>query len=66
MDEDRVIGFIKKEELHDILEKYPGTAKVGIAPYPDLVHATSIAGEKYVKSVPDGFLRDNLLSLPKD
>ena len=59
-------GFFKKDVLHKFLKKYPGSVKVYRVPYPDLVPATSINGELYVKSVPDNTRRDNLLSLPRE
>jgi hypothetical protein len=58
-------GFYKKAIIHDLLLKYPGTIQVDIYPYPDCIPATSINGEKYVKSKPDNTQRDNLLRLPR-
>jgi len=58
-------GFFKKEVLHDHLKKNPGTIKVNIWPYPDVIPAISSSGEKYVRSSPNDFQRDNLLSLPR-
>ena len=45
-------GFFKKADLHDYLKKNPGSIKVYISPYPDLIPAVSSTGEKYVRSEP--------------
>ena len=57
-------GF-KKADLHDHLKKNPGSIKVYISPYPDLIPAVSSKGEKYVRSEPNDTPRDNLLRLPR-
>lgn len=59
-------GFYPKESIHGFLQNNPGTIKVGIHPYPTVVPAISIYGEKYVKSTPNHTGRDNLLSLPRE
>ena len=59
-------GFYTKESIHDFLKERPGFIQVGISPYPEVIPATSIYGEKYVKSIPNAFGRDNLLSLPRE
>ncbi|MBQ9044650.1 MAG: DUF3892 domain-containing protein [Oscillospiraceae bacterium] len=58
-------GFYKKAAVYDHLRKHPGTIKVNIYPYPNLVTALSPNYEKYVRSTPNGTTRDNLLSLPR-
>ena len=58
-------GFYKKEAVHNHLKEHPGTIQVNIFPYPDLLPATSIYGEKYVRSEPNDTPRDNLLKLPR-
>lgn len=58
-------GLYKKAEVHDHLKEYPGTIRVNIYPYPNLVPATSARGEKYVRSTPNGYQHDNLLDLPR-
>lgn len=58
-------GFYKKAVVHDYLKTYPGSIQVDICPYPDCLPATSINGEKYVKSTPDHTQHDNLLNLPR-
>ena len=58
-------GFYKKAVLHDYQKDNPGTIKVKISPYPDLVPATSSRGEKYVRSAPDEYTHDDLLDLPR-
>lgn len=58
-------GFFKKADLHDYLKKNPGSIKVYISPYPDLIPAVSSKGEKYVRSEPNDTPRDNLLRLPR-
>lgn len=52
-----------KAFVHDKVKASPGSIKVNIAPYPDLVPATSIKGEKYVRSEPNDSEHDNLLKL---
>lgn len=59
-------GYFKKETLHDYLVKNPGTIKVNINPYPNVIPAISSRGEKYVKSSPNSYTRDNLLDLPRE
>lgn len=59
-------GFFKKSVIHDYVKEHPSSIQVKIYPYPDVVPATSINGEKYVRSSPNGSERDNLLSLPRE
>ncbi len=59
-------GYFKKSILYDHLKKNPGTIKVYIFPYPDVVPALSSYGEKYVRSEPNDTIRDNLLKLPRE
>ena len=59
-------GYYKKEVLHDHLKKNPGTIQVNIWPYPNVVPATSVNNEKYVKSSPNTSNKDNLLCLPRE
>ena len=42
--------YWKKSEVYDYLQKFPKTITVNIAPYPYLIPAMSIQGEKYVRS----------------
>ena len=58
-------GFYTKEAIHDYLKVYPGTIKVNISPYPDVIPAVSIYREKFVKSEPNQYGDDNLLCLPR-
>lgn len=59
-------GFYKKEVIHDWLANNPDLIiRVNISPYPRLIDATSIRGEKFVKSTPNGSADDNLLKLPR-
>ena len=58
-------GFFKKATLHDHLTDHPGTIKVKISPYPNLIPAKSSRGEKYVRSAPDEYRHDDLLDLPR-
>ena len=39
--------YWKKSEVYDYLQKFPKTIIVNIAPYPYLIPAMSIQGEKY-------------------
>lgn len=58
-------GFYAKESIHDFLKEHPNSIYVDIYPYPDLVPATSMYGEKYVRSEPNDTVNDNLLKLPR-
>ncbi len=58
-------GFYDKGALHDHVKAYPGSIQVNIYPYPNLVHATSVQYEKYVRSEPNDTTSDNLLKLPR-
>ena len=59
-------GYYKKEIIHDHVRKYPGSIKVNRSPYPVVVDAVSVNGEKYVRSSPNTSTRDNLLELPRE
>ena len=59
-------GFYTKESIHDYLKVYPGSIKVLLRPYPDVIPAVSIYREKYVKSEPNEYGNDNLLCLPRE
>ena len=59
-------GFYKKEYLHDYLQKNPGTIKVAIWPYPNVIPAISNRNEKYVRSSPNDYTHDNLLDVPRE
>lgn len=59
-------GFFTKEVLHNHLKKSPDTIRVNISPYPYVIPATSAGGEKYVRSSPNDWVRDNLLNLPRE
>lgn len=59
-------GYFKKSILYDFLKKNPGSIKVCISPYPDILPALSSLGEKYVRSEPNDTIRDNLLKLPRE
>lgn len=57
--------FYDKEVLHNHLKNNPGSIKVKISPYPELVPAVSTKGEKYVRSESNDTTIDNLLKLPR-
>ena len=59
-------GYFKKAVLHDYLKENPGSIQVNIPPYPNCIPETSTRGEKYVKSAPNQYGHDNLLSLPRE
>ena len=59
-------GWFKKEVLHDYLKDHPNSIQVDRYPYPHLIPAVSSNDEKYVRSEPDEYKRDNLLSLPRE
>ena len=58
-------GLYKKEAVHDYVKSHPNSIKVNIYTYPVLVPATSVSGEKYVRSAPNNTQSDNLLKLPR-
>ena len=58
-------GWYKKEEVFNLIKYDSWTIKVNIAPFPVLIPAISINGEKYVKSVSDNTISDNLMGLPR-
>ena len=58
-------GFFPKATLHDYLNTNPNSIKVNISPYPYVVPAKSLRGEKYVRSEPNDTTNDNLLKLPR-
>lgn len=62
----RYNGYYKKEDIHDYLKNNPNTIVVNIYPYPYVIPAESVYGEKYVKSEPDSTNKDNLLRLPRE
>ena len=59
-------GFYKKATVYDYLKAHPHTIQVNIYPYPNLIPAISIRGEKYVRSTSNGYQHDNLLDLPRE
>ena len=59
-------GFYKKADIYDFVKNNPGVIKVDRWPYPNVVPALSVYGEKYVKSTPNAYWHDNLLSLPRE
>lgn len=59
-------GYFKKAVIHDFVKENPGTIQVDIWPNPDVVDAVSVNGEKYVRSAPNAYGHDNLLSLPRE
>lgn len=59
-------GYYKKAIVHDYVKNHPNSIKVYKYPYPALISATSVNGEKYVRSSPNGSTSDNLLSLPRE
>ena len=58
-------GWYYKETLHNYLNLHPYTIRVKDSNGPFVIPATSINGEKYVKSTPNNTTVDNLLSLPR-
>ncbi|MDD4295329.1 MAG: DUF3892 domain-containing protein [Ruminiclostridium sp.] len=59
-------GFYAKAAVHDYIKTHPGSIQVNIYPYPNVIPAISVNGEKYVKSTPDSTTTDNLLRLPRE
>ena len=58
-------GFYKKAAIHEHLINHPGSIQVNLFPYPNVIPAVSINGERYVKSSPNAYQTDNLLNLPR-
>lgn len=59
-------GYFKKAVIHNHVKKNPGSIQVNIWPHPNVVDAVSQNGEKYVRSSPNAYGHDNLLSLPRE
>ena len=59
-------GYFSKEEAYYLVRANPGSIYVDRSPYPFLLPAVSICGEKYVRSSPDGARSDDLLGLPRE
>ena len=59
-----VTGWHKKEEVYNIL-KMGYTIKVYIDPYPNLIPEISSNYEKYVRSEPEQYKKDNLMKLTR-
>jgi hypothetical protein len=59
-------GYFKKAVIHDYVKENPGSIKVDRYPYPVVIDAVSVNGEKYVRSSPNGYTHDNLLDLPRE
>ena len=59
-------GYFKKAAIHDYVKKNPGSIKVYRHPYPSVIDAVSVNGEKYVRSSPNDYALDNLLCLPRE
>ena len=62
----RVPGWYDKAAIYDYLISNPNSIYVNISPYPYLLPARSIYGEKYVRSEPNDTIKDNLLKLPRE
>ena len=61
-----VNGFEKKADVHDRLIKNPRSIQVDRSPYPDLLPKISSREQKYVASMPNDSVHDNLLKLPRE
>jgi len=59
-------GYYKKAVVHDLVKLHPGSVVVNLYPYPKVIDAVSVYGEKYVRSQANGTTRDNLLQLPRE
>ena len=58
--------FYPKDKVHDDVKENPGSIKVKLGEYPNLLAATSNTGEKYVRSEANDNPKDNLLQLPRE
>lgn len=63
---DVVPSYYKKEDIYDEIKNNNAKIKVDIWPYPELQAVLSANGEKYVRSTPNQYGFDNLLSLPRE
>lgn len=59
-------GYFPRETIHNYVKNYPGSIQVDVWPYPDVIDAVSANGEKHVRSSPNAYGHDNLLSLPRE
>ena len=59
-------GYYNKSVIHDYVKAHPGSIRVRRYPYPEVIAATSVNGEKYVRSSPNDYIYDNLLDLPRE
>ena len=59
-------GYFQKAVLHDYIKENPRSIQVNIYPYPNIIPALSVYGEKYVKSANNSTTTDNLLNLPRE
>lgn len=59
-------GYYKKSIICDYVKEYPGSIKVNRYPYPIVIGAVSVNGEKYVRSSPNDYTHDNLWDLPRE
>lgn len=59
-------GYFKKAVLHDFVKENPGSIQVDVWPWPNVVAAVSVNGEKYIRSASNAYGHDNLLSLPRE
>lgn len=62
---DAIGTYWKKAEVYDYLKQFPKSIQVNIFPYPYLIPAISVLGEKYVRSEANDTVMDNLLKLPR-
>lgn len=63
---DVIPGYYKKEYIYNEIKNNNVNINVNIRPYPSLQAVLSINGEKYVRSTPNQYGFDNLLSLPRE
>ena len=59
-------GYYSKAGVYKRVKENPGSIKVYIFPFPELIPAKSKHGEKYVRSEPNDSTHDNLLKLPRE
>lgn len=59
-------GYFSKETIHNYVKDHPGSIQVDVWPYPNVIDAVSSNGEMYVRSSPNAYGHDNLLSLPRE
>lgn len=62
----KIEGYYSMASVYLAVKEYPGSIKVNIPPYPDLLAGVTVNGEKFVRSEPDELHGDILLCLSRE